>query len=188
MKCPTHVSLFAGIDYFTGIDYTISMKIETTCIICGKNFESYNPKPKYCSKKCKDESQRGKVDFDKARKLYEQGLSQSEVAILLGSTQKIIWRLFARRNYTSRKGENGNQNGPLNNYWKGKTASYAGFHARLYRTKGYAKNYDCIRCKKQAKDWCNLTGQYHDMNDYAPMCRKCHRKYDRERRIKNARE
>jgi len=178
-----HIS---GIDYFAGIKYIIFMKTKTTCIICGKSFESYNRNPKYCSKKCKNESQRVKVDFNKARKLYEQGLSQSEVASLLGTTQKVIWRFFTQHNYVARKAAKRNQNGPLNDSWKGEGASYQAFHAWLYHTRGCAANYSCVCCAKQAKDWCNLTGRYHDMSDYTPMCRKCHRQYDKERRIKNA--
>jgi len=31
-------------------------------------------------------------------------------------------------------------------------------------------------------EWCNLTGKYEDIMDYARMCIPCHRKYDKKRR------
>ena len=43
------------------------------------------------------------------------------------------------------------------------------------------KPFQCSVCgTTNAKhyDYANLSGRYEDMNDYAPMCRSCHWKYD----------
>lgn len=185
----THVSLFAGIDYLSGIKYYRNMKNIYVCKQCGKQFKSYNPNPQFCSNKCKGESlQHSWIDFNEAKLLYEKGLTQREVALVLKTTQKAIFALFKRQKYKCRVAKKRNQNGPNNDYWKGIKAGYQGFHARLYREKGPAKKYKCSYCNRQAKDWANLTGKYENINEYVPMCRKCHRKYDSERRIKNARE
>ena len=61
--------------------------------------------------------------------------------------------------------------------------TYAGFHARMRRY--FGKPQECSVCGRTdggtRYEWANLTGNYHDMRDYARMCKPCHMAYDRSR-------
>lgn len=70
-------------------------------------------------------------------------------------------------------------------------------HEYLARERGPARNHTCVECGKPADEWAyQHTGetQYgktsdgvnwdslpysEDLNDYAPMCRSCHRRLDK---------
>lgn len=151
------------------------------CDICKKEVKSYNPNPKYCSWECKSKSQIESVDFDKAKELYESGMSQEEVAETLNVTQKIICNLFKRKKYKCRVAKKRNQYGENNDSWKGDNVGYVAFHRRMEALKGKPKK--CEICgteeKKRTYDWANLTGKYNDPNDYKRMCRSCHFKRDK---------
>ena len=73
-------------------------------------------------------------------------------------------------------------------------------HSRLYRSRGPAKEHNCVECGNQARDWAY---QYSDPNEvdtpegrkysismehYSPMCRRCHIRFDemKEPRIKES--
>jgi len=68
--------------------------------------------------------------------------------------------------------------------------SYSGCHYRVYSAKGKA-NY-CASCGLNSPSgkyyWANLTGNYHDLNDYMSMCMSCHIKYDFQRRVKSGKK
>jgi len=117
--------------------------------------------------------------------LYKEGLSQTEIANMLGVTQKVIWRHMKNHGIESRIAMKRNQRGTFNHMWKGESASYKAFHQRLKKNRGVAKDFGCSACgthdPSKSYDWANLTGKYFDMDDYAPMCRSCHRKYDKQR-------
>lgn len=71
--------------------------------------------------------------------------------------------------------------------WKvGGAVSYFQYHNRVRVARGTPQK--CDRCgtkdPEQYYDWANLTGRYEDINDYARMCRGCHRSFDQERRLK----
>lgn len=63
-------------------------------------------------------------------------------------------------------------------------------HRMVYETRGDAADQPCSSCGKQARDWAlvqgsseealNEKGQKYSNNpqDYRPMCRSCHAKYD----------
>jgi hypothetical protein len=60
-------------------------------------------------------------------------------------------------------------------------------HRRVREARGKASEHECVRCAeggivKQAAEWSQIHGT--DGKDirahYRPMCRKCHRNYDRE--------
>lgn len=89
------------------------------CLECGKTFKSYNPNPKYCSRKCKVESQKDKFDESKMLELYESGMTQEEVAKELGTTQKVIYKRMKKLGYKARPAIKRNQNGEFNDNWKG---------------------------------------------------------------------
>jgi hypothetical protein len=60
-----------------------------------------------------------------------------------------------------------------------------GLHLRVIRAKGWASEWPCVSCKKtNTKKWCMDWSRIHgrsgrDIEDYEPMCRKCHMLYDR---------
>ena len=59
-------------------------------------------------------------------------------------------------------------------------------HRAVEKARGAAK--ECSRCGPTDPDkfyeWANLTGNYADVTDYERMCRTCHRRYDKERRLR----
>lgn len=72
---------------------------------------------------------------------------------------------------------------------------YRAAHLRVKHARGPARNYSCEDCGKQATDWAYdhldvnaLTGQHRDYTvtysadpqHYRPLCRPCHRKFDKE--------
>lgn len=64
--------------------------------------------------------------------------------------------------------------------WKGDEASYSSLHEWIRRKKGKAGNYKCAHCDKQARDWANIDHTLsRNLDDYMPLCRTCHIKYDK---------
>lgn len=126
------------------------------------------------------------LDTDKVKTLYESGMTQAEIAAELGVTQKVIWRHMKNHGIGARVAAKRDQSGAINHMWKGGSASYKAFHVRLKNKYGAAKDLGCSVCGRKDDgiwyDWANLTGNYDDINDYAPMCRACHRQYDKRRK------
>lgn len=59
--------------------------------------------------------------------------------------------------------------------------TYSGVHTWLARKIGSAKKHKCKHCGKQAHDWSNIDHKYRiNLNDYQPLCKKCHTKYDKK--------
>ena len=116
------------------------------------------------------------------REQYEAGATQDEIALALGTTQKVIWKLMIRHEIPRRKQAKRDQWGAKNHMWRGGDASYKAFHYRLTHSRGRPQT--CERCGAsgpgRSYDWANLTGRYDDPSDYQRMCRSCHWKYDRK--------
>lgn len=115
----------------------------------------------------------------KVSEMYEDGKTQGEIGEALGVSQKVIWRLMKRNGIKARIAAKRNQWGENNHMWKGDNASKVAFHRRLYSR--YGKPNKCSACgttKSENYDYANLTGRYEDLEDYAPMCRSCHSKFD----------
>jgi hypothetical protein len=79
--------------------------------------------------------------------------------------------------------------------WKGQAASYDAYHKRVTSHRGQPKRCDACGSSDPERmyDWANLSGRLDDLEDYARMCRPCHRRYDYERsgeaerrRVRNA--
>ena len=117
----------------------------------------------------------------KAIQLYEKGMTQSEVAAKLETTQKVIWRLFKNAGYKCRVAKKRNQFGENNSSWKGDRAGYKALHYRLYKARGRPQKCEVCGCSKRNRryQWANLTGKLSDLNDYKRMCESCHAKYDK---------
>jgi hypothetical protein len=113
------------------------------------------------------------------RARYAEGATQHEIAAELGTTQKVVFNLMRRHGIKARVAAKRNQWGEANHSWKGDDASRIAFHRRLYSR--FGKPRKCHACGTEEAahyDYANLTGRYEDLEDYAPMCRSCHWKYD----------
>lgn len=150
------------------------------CQQCGKEFKSYQPKPTFCSFQCRVQSQCHPVDVAKVETLYQQGHTQDEIAVMLGVTQKIIWKTMKRNGIKARPPIIRDQFGERNSAWKGDQAKYAALHYRVQRARGKASK--CDVCGYTGSDrtyeWANLTKNYADVMDYKQMCKSCHSTYD----------
>lgn len=149
------------------------------CRECGDSFHSYNPTPKFCSRRCKSLAQTAVVDAHKIQALYSGGQTQAEIAKTLGVTQKVVFAAMRRAGISARKAAKRNQWGENNHAWKGDSASKCAFHRRLYSR--FGKPAECGVCGTTDAghyDYANLTGRYEDIEDYLPMCRSCHWRYD----------
>lgn len=67
--------------------------------------------------------------------------------------------------------------------WKGESANLKTKHKWVSRNKGVAEQ--CQNCgigkDKKIIDWANVDHKYRrELDDYIPLCRKCHRQYDKE--------
>lgn len=112
---------------------------------------------------------------------YVAGLSQAEIAVRYGTTQKVIWRAMKNLGVPARKAAKRNQRGSKNDSWKGNQAGYAAFHKRIEVLNGRPRK--CEKCGttdlRKRYDWANLTGRYEDPKDYRRLCRSCHFKMDK---------
>jgi len=132
-------------------------------------------------RKKKSEEYATKLPFEKVQALYESGLTQREVDQRLGVSQKVIWAFMKRNGIKARVAAKRDQRGIKNSNWKGNGAGYQACHARVIAARGHPSK--CEECgttdPNQHYDWANLTGNYHDVNDYRRLCRSCHWKLDK---------
>lgn len=71
------------------------------------------------------------------------------------------------------------RNGKSHPLWKGDRVGYSSLHEWIAVHWGKAREYNC-KCGKPALDWANLFGKYiRDRREWEPMCRSCHKKYDK---------
>jgi len=144
--------------------------MEVVCKQCGEKFNVWpsqvrQGKGKFCSKICATESRIGKPPWNK-------GLTGKQVA----------WNKEKKLNYPVwNKGKKGCGAGEKNGMWKGDGVGYFAKHAWIRRKKGKASKYKCELCDKNARDWANIDHKYkRKLEDYIPLCVKCHRQYDKE--------
>ena len=118
---------------------------------------------------------------ERVRRLYASGMTQSEVAEEIGTTQKVIWRLMERHQIPRRPRIKRDQRGANNDSWKGDGARYAAMHLRVAAARG--KPAHCVRCGKaggaqRGYEWASLTKDFANPYDYIRLCRSCHHKMD----------
>ena len=117
---------------------------------------------------------------ERVKALYGSGLTQVEVAKVIGSSQKVVWNLMRRHQILRRRQVKRNQFGSNNSSWKGSDAGYAALHLRVQVARG--KPSLCEYCGRHDQDtryeWANLTGNYADVSDYARLCVSCHHRMD----------
>lgn len=65
--------------------------------------------------------------------------------------------------------------------WTGDAVGYRGTHQRIVAERGKATEHPCIDCGRQANEWSFSDRRGHSpcIEDYAPRCYSCHRRYDR---------
>lgn len=116
---------------------------------------------------------------DAVSRMYAENMTQHEIAAELGTTQKVIFNVMRRHGIKARVAAKRDQWGESNSGWKGDDATKYAFHRRLYSR--FGKPTKCSQCgttEAAQYDYANLSGRYEDIEDYAPMCRTCHWKYD----------
>lgn len=114
------------------------------------------------------------------RGMYAAGHTVREIDLALGAgfkAQRLVERFVEQRRPAIPRDQTGERNG----YWQGghdRTAQ----HDRVRRLRGRPSEcYECGRTDGRF-EWANLTGRYHDVNDYTRLCPGCHRRYDALRR------
>lgn len=145
---------------------TITYKCEN----CGEKRKSWH---KFCSKECyhkKGHSQEAKLKMRKAKlenpSKYWLGKKMPESVRNSISLSKI-----------------GKQKGVKNIMWKGDKVGYRALHLWVERCLG--KPIRCEHCGIISKNraiihWANKSHNYlRDLNDWLPLCVKCHFKYDK---------
>ena len=170
---------------------------EAVCVECGTPFRTRSLAARTCSRRCSARMRqlatpnlgRPQIRYpaelvDQVRALYESGSTQDEVAIELGVSQKVVWRLMERHGIERRPAIPRNQSGPSNPSWKGNDANYQALHLRVEIARGKPK---CCSCCDTTDpnvkyEWANLSGRYTELTDYARLCVLCHRRLDAARR------
>lgn len=85
---------------------------------------------------------------------------------------------------------------PPSEYGSGDAVLYSAAHCRLRRIRGSASKYRCQHCNGEAKDWAldherlgldpTQRRMYTtNLDDYIPLCRPCHGRYDSPSRNRN---
>jgi hypothetical protein len=158
-----------------------------TCPVCGKTFKKERSSRKICSGKCVAVYLANpRVDDVEVSKMYSSGMTQQEVADAIGVSLKSIQKSLKRSGTAVRKAAKRDQYGEKNTSWRGKNITYKGAHHRVRLKRGKPTQCSACGAKDTEKlEWANVSGQYHDPEDYIPLCVKCHRGLDAERR-KNA--
>ena len=58
---------------------------------------------------------------------------------------------------------------------------YQDFHAKMRKQRPISEEGKCAfkHCQNDAKEWAYVDGDCRDMNNYIPLCVKCHRRADK---------
>lgn len=166
----------------------IPSQIIGTCPVCKKEFKKSRNSQRTCSKECGIMLLVNPAvnDIDIA-KMYLSMMTQQEIADKIGVSLKSVQKSLKRSRTPIRKAAKRDQHGAKNSSWAGESVTYKGGHCRVRLHRG--KPEKCEKCgvdNKSAKlEWANVSGKYHDPNDYIPLCIPCHRKWDNERRKAN---
>lgn len=131
-------------------------------------------------RKTKSKAYSTKIDLVHLEELYNNGLTQSEIALILDVSQKVIWGAMKRNNIKARKAKKRNQSGENNDNWKGDDAGYSALHYRKEQISGKPQKCEVCGTDDPAKayHWASLTKKYNDPADYKRMCHSCHAKND----------
>ncbi len=100
----------------------------------------------------------------------------NDLAKTLGRTKQFMCRQAKALGLT-------NQKSPKPYAEKEGSNPYNKYHARVRSLRGAPKMCEACGEDRPLKqyDWANMTGEYENPNDYKRLCKKCHRKYDKNR-------
>lgn len=116
---------------------------------------------------------------ERVRALYMAGKTQDEIAVLLGTSQKVVWNMMRRHGIQRRVAAKRFQTGPMNHAWKGDDAKYAALHLRVATVRGTPSLCEhCGTTTAKRFEWASLSKRYNDVNDYVRLCQSCHHKMD----------
>lgn len=154
---------------------------------CGRVFEDHRSRvesgrTKYCSKECffkyRDLSQpRKKYDVSKGNKGWfpKGNIPWSALHPELCKPNKGSIKKGQRISVDTEF-----KKGVLPHNYKGDSVGYYALHAWVIRIKGSACI--CEHCNTTNNvEWANKSHEYkRDIHDFIPLCKKCHKKYDKE--------
>lgn len=69
--------------------------------------------------------------------------------------------------------------------WSGDGVGYGGLHIRVRKVRGTPDSYSCRHADDTCKgpmDWANISGKYRGVDDFVPLCRSHHIRFDRRKR------
>lgn len=113
------------------------------------------------------------------RLLYDEGMSQDEVAMAIGMRQQLVSKIMRRAHIPRRPQIKRDQRGSKNTSWRGDNATYAALHYRVTNLRGSPQH--CEECgteEASGYEWASLTKNYADPYDYRRLCRSCHSRFD----------
>lgn len=117
---------------------------------------------------------------DLERLYFSDFKTQTEIGEIYGVSQKVVFAWSRKVGIKSRIAFKRNQRGSNNGSWKGDDVTYSALHYRVQSLRGKANC--CKACGRNdsniSYDWANISGNYHDVNDYEMLCRSCHFKKD----------
>jgi len=170
---------------------------EAECVICETPFKTRSLTAQTCSYSCRAYLRERRTPspgapqvedppelVDRVRVLYEAGHTMREVAEACGTTIKVLQRLMPRHGIERRGLGKREQRGANNDCWLGDDAGYSAMHLRVITARGRPQHCACCDTTdpRIQYHWANLTGHYEDINDYARLCPRCHRRLDARRR------
>jgi hypothetical protein len=165
--------------------------------VCESPFQARAKKTETCGHKCgailrerrTPSSGREPIEYppeliERIRILYRDGRSMREVAEAAGTTVRILQRLMPRYGIGRRGLGKREQRRERNDSWLGDEAGYSAMHLRVITARGRPSRCACCDTTDLAirYEWANLSGHYEDINDYARLCPRCHRRLDARRR------
>lgn len=110
--------------------------------------------------------------------LYQQGLTQYEVAARLGISQATVSRYLARAGVEVGRNGPPPKSGSDHPAWKGDGAGYSQMHLRVSQLRGRPQLCEQCGATEGRMEWANLSGNYADPMDYKRLCRCCHMRLD----------
>jgi len=130
---------------------------------------------------------KGKSTWNKG-KTYSLGGRTEIICKVCGKQKTIRLSRLTKKNFCSEscyyKSKIGSSiyktRGKRHHGWKGNNAAYSSIHEWIRRKKSKAGDHKCEHCGGKARDWANIDHSCsRDLDDYIPLCRLCHIKYDK---------
>ncbi len=119
------------------------------------------------------------------RLLYESEMkTRQEIVDILGCSMGRVRAAMTHYGIPARpRGRSGpHPTGECHPSWRPGSTAYSTLHARVRKARGTPSLCETCGVTEGTFDWANMTGAYRLTSDYARLCRKCHIRYDAERR------